>query len=302
MTDYKYKNWVLTIQETINTPELPNPLLINKVLGENCEKWIFQQEKGDSERKHYQCAIISSIRIRHDTLLKRIAASLDITEDAITLEQMRGSWIQNVAYCSKPETRVGETYTSDPRYNGSDIDFLHDKDQRYPWQDKIISRIVDEATAVLKTADDRSILWIEDTKGGNGKSKLIKWMCHTYPNIIKLSFGTANQLRSAIISAGAKSAYFIDVPRTLGDEDSMRSLMSALEDLKNGFVCSNMYGKYEHLFLDPPHVVIVSNKECETKYLSEDRWEIYMIDQKRDLFHINENPVYLSSLNTDDPM
>jgi hypothetical protein len=36
-----------------------------------------------------------------------------------------------------------------------------------------------------------------------------------------MTFGTTSQLKSAIISAGPKKVYLIDIPRTIGEGDSI---------------------------------------------------------------------------------
>jgi len=56
-----------------------------------------------------------------------------------------------------------------------------------------------------------------------------------------------------------------------------------VEDLKNGFLVSAMYGKNQTLMLDPPHIVVISNMECPEKMLSKDRWTRYLIDYDKKL-------------------
>jgi hypothetical protein len=77
-----------------------------------------------------------------------------------------------------------------------------------------------------------------------------------------------------------RKVYIIDMPRTLAEEDSLPSLISTLEDLKNGFVVSVFYGKYQKLLMDPPIVIVFSNKLCPVKMMSDDRWLNLEIDKK----------------------
>jgi len=132
---------------------------------------------------------------------------------------------------------------------------------------------------VCTVADDRTIIWITDTLGNSGKSKFCKFVCHTNKCAVKIPFGTATQIRSAVISAGPKKVYFLDIPRTLGDDDSINSIISAVEDIKNGFVTSAMYGKFQTMTFDPPHIIIFSNDPCPVTMMSIDRWERYYINQ-----------------------
>jgi hypothetical protein len=96
----------------------------------------------------------------------------------------------------------------------------------------------------------------------------------------KISFGSSAQLRSALVGLGPKRVYFIDIPRTLGKDDSLASVINVVEELTLGFITSNMYGKHEKLMMDPPHVVMFSNSQCPEGLLSSDRWRYYGIIMK----------------------
>lgn len=280
-SESKYKSWVFTLGITATGTSLPGGQTLAKALARTTEKYFFQLEKATS--LHYQGCFVTRIRKRQQTVLNELVAELDIPRDMLTIDAMRGSWEQAKLYCSKAETAVGELYTNEVIYTGKDIEVLDDKAKRFPWQASVIDEIIDEDSLSIKATDDRTIVWIEDTKGGNGKSKLVKWCCARYNDIVKISFGTSNQLRSAIIAAGPRRVYFVDVPRTLGSDDSIASLISALEDLKNGFVVSAMYGQNQQLLLDPPHIVVFSNDSCPTNMMSGDRWKLYAINYEKKL-------------------
>lgn len=288
-SDNKYIYWVFTIQ-CIKGQTLPGEQSVVKAMAVLTDKYLFQLEKATS--LHYQGCCKLRIRKRKQTFLKELVKELKVVDSMVTLDPMMGSWDQAKAYCSKTETSVTEPFTNEVTYSGKDISLLDDKTLRHPWQDKIINEIISEDKVTIKDSDDRTIIWIEDPKGGNGKSKLVKWCCYNNDNIVKISFGTSSQLRSAIISAGQRRVYFIDVPRTLGSDDSMASLMSALEDLKNGFVVSAMYGKNQSLILDPPHIIVFSNSRCPDKMMSEDRWKKYTINKDKDLIDYTEGYNY----------
>lgn len=274
MEDNKYTYWVFTISPVKDTV-LPDEQAMVKAMSILTEKYVFQLEKATS--LHYQGCCKTVIRKRKLTFLNDISKELGIRKEMITVDPMQGTWEQAKAYCTKSETAVSQPFTNEIIYQGKDIDFLNDETKRYPWQQSIIDLLFDKTTSSIKPADDRSIVWIEDPQGGNGKSKFVKWCCYNNTNVAKISFGTSTQLRSAIISAGQQKVYFIDVPRTLGSDDSMASLMSALEDLKNGFVVSSMYGKSQQLVLEPPHIICFSNISCPEQFMSLDRWEKYVI-------------------------
>ena len=114
--------------------------------------------------------------------------------------------------------------------------------------------------------------------------KFVKWVCVNRPNeATKISFGSTSQLRTAVIQAGERKCYFVDIPRTKGSEDKIENLLSVIEDMKVGFLTSNMYGKHTSLIMDPPHVVIFSNDPCPRQMMSEDRWKSFKIDLNKRL-------------------
>ncbi|AXH74985.1 MAG: Rep [Cressdnaviricota sp.] len=288
-SENKYRNWVFTWNAFLDPKDgssvLPDSSSLKTFLEFHCEQFIYQKEKGEeTSREHLQGAFRTKIRMRKSTLLNLFKqedfAKTNNLVQYLTVERMCGTWTESLAYCSKKETSVGEPITSSNlwQYDGGDVNFLEDKEKRHPWQNQIINEIYEANEIDFKVPDDRSITWICDTKGNTGKSKFVKYLCSTNTDIVKITFGTAPQLRSAIISIGRKKVYIIDMPRTLADDDSIPSLISTLEDLKNGFVVSVFYGKYQQLLMEPPHVIIMSNQKCPTNMMSDDRWVKYGID------------------------
>lgn len=289
-SDNKYTYWVFTIQ-AVKGSTLPGEQSVVRTLKITTDKYLFQLEKATS--LHYQGCCKTRVRKRKSTLLNELSCELDVQRSQITLSPMQGSWEQAKTYCSKSETSLGPVFTNEVLYDGSDIKMLDEEDARFPWQQKLINFIIDETTSNIKTPDDRTIVWITDSSGNTGKSKLVKWCCINFNSIVKISFGTSSQLRSALIAAGPRDVYFVDIPRTLGSDDSIQSLMSALEDLKNGYIVSSMYGKCESLIINPPHIVVFSNKECPEFMMSKDRWLKLAIDYKKDLIKMTEDGMWV---------
>lgn len=304
--ELKYKSWVMTWNAHRDEAkhewfpqdyELVPKDVLQRILLDLSEEFVFQEEVGESTgRPHYQGALRTRIRVRKKTLLRLFSDGLlqllkynDIpissthVEELIqqlTLSPMQGTWAQAVEYCTKGETAVGEPVASFivEKYDGTDVNFLRQKEKRYPWQSSLLDQILTDDETNFKVADGRSIIWIWDPHGNSGKSKLVKYLCINYNSAIKVSFGTAGQLRSAVISAGSKTCYFIDMPRTLGADDSLDSLIAVVEDILNGFVCTNFHGQYSQLVMNPPIVVVFSNMTAPKGMLSEDRWKAFRID------------------------
>jgi hypothetical protein len=137
----------------------------------------------------------------------------------------------------------------------------------------------DEKKKEFKESENRIIYWIQDKKGATGKSKFAKWVFVNHPeDVAKVVYGTGAQLKSSLISEGVQKLYFLDLPRTPGTEDSLDNILSIIEDLKNGHLVSNMYGRSVKLMMDPPHIIVFTNADCPKKKLSLDRWKVFQID------------------------
>ena len=299
-SELKYKNWMVTILSNKDgSLPLPKPEDVVKVFKEESEKWVFQEETHENaeiEKTHYQCAIVTKIRQRKQTVLKNLSDALSHPIERIRVDKMAGSWEQAQLYCSKNDSRVSDTYASTNLnivYDYSDIDFLHDEDKRFPWQKDLLAEVYEKAPNSIKTPDDRTIYWVTDIAGNSGKSKLVKFCCAYNDLSVKISFATANQLRGALTGLGPRKLYCVDFPRTLGDDDSMNDIMSVLEDLKNGYLVSSFYGIYAELKMLPPTIVVFSNNRPPIEKISKDRWKCYTIVQK-ELRYAVDNEDYMT--------
>ena len=292
-SDLKYSMWMITIMHP-DGGLLPLASLVEDVFSQEGADWVYQLETHENSKEenkqHYQCCLRTFIRTRKDTLLRKLSENLSHPVDYIRVENVKGTWQQAVMYCSKTETKAAETEmspsvraTQEVTYYQQDVRILNYSKERYPWQNRLLSLLFDDDNVEgspprkIRIPDDRTIIWISDPVGNSGKSKLVKYIAANNPLATKISFGTANQLRSSIIAQGPKKLYFIDIPRTIGKDDSLNDVLSVCEELKNAYVTSSFYGNHTQLLFDPPHVVIFSNAECPIHKLSGDRWETYTI-------------------------
>lgn len=172
-------------------------------------------------------------------------------------------------YCMKEETRVEGPWADHPIYLARDLSIMS---KPRPWQQSVMD-------IIKKEPDDRTIHWICDLGGNVGKSKLLKYLC--YNKLAKrVPLGNATQIKTNVFSQGAHRCYVVDLPRTTGNTESMKDLISALEEIKNGWVASAMYGKYQELMMEPPHVFVISNEYPPMNMMSMDRWKLYSINVK----------------------
>lgn len=276
---FKYKNWVLTIK---SKPDnfLIAAKIVETYLSNYAEQYTFQEELSTTDTPHYQCCFVTKIRKMQSTVLNDLNTELDWPMELLELDRSQ-DYKAAIYYCSdegkrRPDTVVYTSYTT-INYEGADIAFLDDINNRYPWQVSFMEEFFNSDETDIKVPDDRKVYWIQDTQGNSGKSKFTKWLVRRFPYITKIAFGTSTQLRSAVISEGVKLFYILDIPRTLGSDDSMNTVISVIEDIKNGYIKSGMYGESKQLFIEPPHVVVLTNQSCPIHLLSEDRWQVLSI-------------------------
>lgn len=246
------------------------------------ERWVFQKER--ASRDHYQGKIDCKDKKDKNTVLGDLRQA-GIDTGNFTLRPVSNNGKQAAAldfYCTKIETRIDGPWT-DPSfirpkkrktYEGKDLAMMEHPLQ---WQKAVLDWL--EAPA-----DDRTIRWIWNENGNAGKSKLIKWLCWL-SRAAKIPMGTATQLKTAVCDKGDFETYLVDLPRVSGNQESARDLFSALEDIKNGFVETAMYGKPRTLFMEPPHVIIFSNDLPDLRLASADRWKVYSLEDQDDFLH-----------------
>ena len=146
-------------------------------------------------------------------------------------------------------------------------------DNPLPWQKSLIEQVS------VVNSDDRTVNWLVNFEGNIGKSKLQKWL--VWQGLAQLvCMGTATQIKTAVSSGDTYNCYVCNIPRVSGNQESARDLFSALEDIKDGFVQSNMYGKGRSLFMKPPHLWVFSNDLPDLQFCSKDRWKIFQLEDK----------------------
>lgn len=125
-----------------------------------------------------------------------------------------------------------------------------------------------------KGPDDRSVIWVMDTKGGSGKTWFTKFMYKIDPEgTAWLQNGKTHDLIKIIVdqSVNLKLVMF-DLCRS----NEERINWDAIERIKNGMIMSTKY-EVESTIIDSPTVVCFANFEPDLKMLSLDRWIVYEI-------------------------
>jgi len=282
----QYWSFTWNASTTKDMQGLPDRLMLAKFLNERGWKWVFQHER--VSRDHYQGRLnLMSKKCKNPILGLFEAGGFDITNLTIRPESNNSLKVDGLEfYCMKVD-RIdgpwGDPSWSPPKikkiYDGKDVKCM---EKPLKWQEKPLQWMTEEP-------DDRWLLWFYNKSGNVGKTKLQKWLC--WKKLAKrVCMGTATQIKTAVAEAGEHSLYVCNIPKVSGTQESQRDLFSALEDIKDGWVESVMYGKEHELMMDHPHVWIFSNELPNLAYASPDRWKVFEItDKDSDLKLLSNN-------------
>lgn len=156
---------------------------------------------------------------------------------------------------------------------------------KFPWQEEL-ARIVEEK---VDERDDRAVYWVWENRGNAGKSFWASVMA-TKAGAVVIAPDSCREM-AYVWSQKQSELVIIDVARTMErDEkwDPLRGAFQFVEQLKNGRVLSTKYQSRVVLF-PSPMVVFLSNFAPNKKFLSEDRWMIYKINNKLRLSKIESD-------------
>lgn len=239
--------------------------------------YVFQLEKGSTDNFHWQCFTKARTKIRASTLQNVLSESClpncrsDVSHVGVKPSSSAGKDALK-RYCMKSDTRVIGPFGLRPLYLGQDLRCMNNP---HPWQQSILQLIQQEP-------DDRTIVWIYNQSGNVGKSKLMKY-CKFNGLSVRIPLGTATQIKTSVITKGPHRCYMLDLPRVRGKDERIQEVFSAIEEIKNGWVESAMYGKTEELMMMPPHVFVFSNEPPNLTYASADRWKVRSINDQYQL-------------------
>jgi hypothetical protein len=245
---------------------------------------IFQIEEGTKKRKHHiQGIFILSTKRRSKKFTLRLFEENFKNIAGLTLLPVHDR-LALESYVQKKEGRVsGPFYGGRNKVYNSEIAAMPLR----KWQEELFSLLTGSEKETLK---DRTVIWIEDSRGRAGKSWYQKWLRCGQREIQSrnLPIDRADRLASAIniISKQAKiDVYCFDLTRTKGFDQHYEDLFSTVENIKNGFVISCFRGYFEEALFDAPIVLIFSNQKVEPflHYLSFDRWKVFTIDENQNL-------------------
>lgn len=222
------------------------------------ERYVFQEEMSESGTPHLQ---------GHFEFKKKVRPVGHFTGTPCS----GGHWEKTksrraaITYCSKCDTRNGQTYTKGfPKNAFRQIKVLT-KDQLYFWQKDVLFIAESEP-------DDRTINWIWEAEGNRGKSAMVKYLVVNHHAMI--ISGKSADIKYQIATAELPPDIIIyDVPRAKRN----RVNYAALEQIKDGLFASTKY-ESKMVLIPDVHIFVFANFEpILDDTVSKDRWNIIEI-------------------------
>lgn len=232
---------------------------IIKILKNNCKKWTFQLEVGESGYEHWQGRF--SLKVKQRLLSAKKPwppeAHLSVTSSA-----NHG----NTFYVTKEETRV------DGPWSDTDEEIF------IPWDVQLMNELKPWQANINEFADIRELRRIHvivNTEGNIGKTSLCRWLmvhgrgralpfCNDYRDILRM-----------VCDMPVSKLYLIDMPRAICKE-KLFQFWSAIESIKGGYAYDDRY-KFRDRIFDPPQVVVFTNSVPDLGLLSADRWDLLTV-------------------------
>ena len=220
---------------------------IKAILERECERFVIGEEVGEGGYEHFQIKAV--FKKGRDT--KELGIILPGTHVTPTS-------VKNFQY----EEKEGNFYRS---WEGALKEYQNYKP--LPWQQ--------QALDVLEKQTDREICVIIDEEGGHGKTTLAKMMQVNRIAQYCPQMESASDYMAFAMAKPSKG-YCFDMPRS-EDIKKRKSLWSAMEQIKNGYLYDKRYN-YRDMWIEPPKMVVMANEEPPYEALSKDRWKVFYIE------------------------
>lgn len=182
------------------------------------------------------------------------------------------NWMAAINYCKKKETADGIIKEASPeiddKLNVATKDPMKGlKDT--PWEIQI-------RKLIEKEPDNRTIHWYWEPKGGVGKTTFVKSLIMKNPGYIYIS-GKVADIKYGITKyivdrKTAPKVIFMNIPRSVEHIS-----YNGLEQVKDGLFYNTKYESGMVVY-DNPHVIIFANEEPDYSKMSEDRWNVVLIN------------------------
>lgn len=252
----------------VDLPDLTSDDILAKLSG-IAKKFTFQLEEGDSGYLHYQGRLSLIKKRRKFEALKLFGVMPpNYFEPTCNPEYITGDSFYQLKEDTKLEGPWSDTdeVVYVPRQ-------IREINSLRPFQQQIVDSLFDW--------DTRSINYVFDPVGNNGKSILIGWVrAHRLGRVLPPMNDCKDMMRM-ICDMPTSRSYIVDMPRCMNKE-KLFGFYSAIEMLKDGYAYDDRYAFKEKIF-DSPNVWIFGNNVPDTNLLSADRWKIWTISDENTL-------------------
>jgi len=247
------------------------------------KKYSFQLEKGDGGYIHWQIRVSLIKRRRPDEFRKAMAGAGEPLCKGRWSVSSKNSLKGEAFYCTKADTRVdGPWKDTDPPpvfipWQLEDITTLR------PFQ----QQIVDDAK--IEKRDKRTINFVHDVTGNNGKSMLVAWVrAHRIGRCLP-AMNDYEDLLASVMDQPKAPLYIIDLPRAL-NQKKLGGLYAAIETIKDGYAYDKRYKFREEIF-HAPNIWVIGNTIPAIDFLSQDRWKFWIINAKYEFENVTSKYV-----------
>lgn len=242
-----------------------NQKILLESLRERADKFIFQAED-TTDNPHYQGYFHTKEKQRP----KAIAKSLNHCMSGINIQHASTTGIETLkGYCMKETSRVAGPWADKKIYMGRDLWSL---ERMPPWQRELLDLL-------MVPPGDRTMYWIYDPIGNNGKTKFLKTLVFKH-DAVGLGYGNSTDVLNLVSKFVGKSIYCWNLTRAKPANLSELDLYSAMESVKDGFFINLKY-ETSQVLMDPPHACVLANHLPKFQHISADRWVIYQIIDSR---------------------
>jgi len=215
-------------------------------------EYVIGREVGEEKgTPHLQGCVFSKVKFRPLEKFKGILPHMNWSK-------IRGSKVQNIAYCSKDGDYVANIPVPKPLY----VPTL------YGWQLDVLELVKDDCPP-----DCRKIVWCWEDEGGKGKSALARYLCIKKHALI--TSGRCADMKFSVVNFEKMTGcgpgiVVVDVPRSMENHFSY----AGIEEVKNSVFCSSKFESVMYVG-NPPHVIVLANFPPRLGFdLSADRFHI----------------------------
>lgn len=246
--------------------------LLKDNLNNNCKKWVFQKEKGESGYVHWQGRFSLKKKKSLSSLIALFSnydhwhgVHFSPTSKEIALSN-------NFNYVMKDDSRI------DGAWADTDEELVLTKQMEMfnewgclNWQSHL--------KKISQKFDLRTIDLIYDPTGNAGKSLFSEHM-----ELVGLAeevppYRLMDDIFQWVCSRPIKKCYIFDLPRGM-KKDKLGDFYSGIEVIKNGVAYDRRYSAKKIRF-DRPRVFVFTNMLPQFDLMSKDRWHVWIVKEEK---------------------